>query len=195
MGYPPAALSLAHYFYICPYFIPSCAVCYSIGYTWACSHYEYIRGLQGLKTRHSYMDILYHKSLYNDRHITLHFIYLKIKKKIYENAKNEKKSTEKNEDGVNPYPLHKLVALFCPKKNNFFYGVIFTRTKREQNNTIKIWYNMPIINKLTRSPRSTPDPPTYPQSYPQADLCYSSIDLISLIKYTKKYCIIKKCML
>ena len=59
------------------------------------------RGLQGLRMAYSYLSILYHNSLYIDRYIPLLFIYLKIKKKIYENAKNEKKSTEKNEDGVN----------------------------------------------------------------------------------------------
>ena len=122
------------------------------------THVAIYRRIQSLTMAYCYLPILYHNSLYITRHITLLFIYLKIKKKIYRNAKNEKKSTEKIKDGVIPYPLRKVVALFCPEKHNIFYGVIFTRTKREQNNTIKIWYNMPITHKLTRSHPIPPDP-------------------------------------
>ena len=76
--------------------MPSYALCHPIDYIRIQCHYEYIRRLEGLRTRHSYIGILYHKSLYNTRPITLLFIYKLFKKKIYENAKNEKKITVKN---------------------------------------------------------------------------------------------------
>ena len=168
--------------------MPLCALCYPVGSMWVCTHLDISRRLEGLRTCHSYIGILYHNSLYNSRYITLLFIYLKIKKKIYRNAKNKKKSTEKIRDGVNSSAKWRVVALFYPEKHNFFFVFIFTRTKREQNNSLNLWYNIHLSRQSTRS---SPQPQSYPQSYPQAYLCYPPISPISLIKYMKKYCIIK----
>ena len=50
-GVPPAAYSLPYYFLYTLYSMPSYAVCYPIGYMWACTHvgiYGAYRGLECL---------------------------------------------------------------------------------------------------------------------------------------------------
>ena len=107
------------------------------------------------------------------------------KKKIYRNAKNEKKLTEKNEDGVISSGKWEVVALFYPKKHNTFYDVIFTRTKIEQKNSLKIWYNMLI------PPWSLHDHAIFMLYCKYYNTISPLLNGQLLIKYTKNYCVIK----